>query len=98
MRAVISVALERKAISVRLTFKSARFNETYLAHIKPEFWWQSCVENTPLGSAVDNNVVVVVPHTARNIDPGEPANMNVLLAFEWTQASPQSVCLNDVAS
>ena len=28
------------------------------------------------------------------IDPGEPANMRVLLVFEWTKADPQSLCLH----
>ena len=37
-------------------------------------------------------------HTARAIDPGDPLNIMFLLAFEWIQASPQSVCSNDVAS
>ena len=36
-------------------------------------------------------------HTVSEIDPGEPVNMNFLLAFEWTQAAPQSFWLNDVA-
>ena len=37
-------------------------------------------------------------HTEREIDPGEPANINVLLASECTQSEVQSVCANDVAS
>ena len=37
-------------------------------------------------------------HAVRGIDPEEPANMLVLLAFEWTQAAPQSFHLNDIAS
>ena len=37
-------------------------------------------------------------HTVREIDPGEPSNMRCLLAFERTQARPQSFCLNDFAS
>ena len=41
---------------------------------------------------------VVCVHTVREIDPGDASNINSLLAFEWTQATPQSVCLNDVAS
>ena len=36
-------------------------------------------------------------HTVSDIDPDEPANIELLLAFEWTQAAPQSFCLNDVA-
>ena len=31
------------------------------------------------------------------IDPGEPENISFLLAFDWTQAAPQSFCLNDFA-
>ena len=41
---------------------------------------------------------VVCVHSNGDIDPGDPANMSLLLAFEWTQASPQSFCLNDLAS
>ena len=37
-------------------------------------------------------------HTVRDIEPGESENMLPFLALEWTQADPQSVCLNDVAS
>ena len=37
-------------------------------------------------------------HAVRGIDPDEPAKMFVLLAFEWTQAAPQSFCVNEVAS
>ena len=33
----------------------------------------------------------------RNINPCEPLNMSFLIAFESSQASPQSCCLNDVA-
>ena len=36
-------------------------------------------------------------HTVCEIDPGEPTNMSCMLAFEWTQAAPQSFCVNDVA-
>ena len=36
-------------------------------------------------------------HTVADIDPGEPSNMAVLLAFEWTQAAPQRFCVNDLA-
>ena len=37
-------------------------------------------------------------HVVCEIDPDEPANMVVLLAFEWTQAAPQSFRLNNFAS
>ena len=33
-----------------------------------------------------------------DIEPDELANMDDFVAFEWTQAAPQRVCLNDVAS
>ena len=36
--------------------------------------------------------------TMRDIEPDEPANMRIFLAFERTQATPQSFCRNDVAS
>ena len=36
-------------------------------------------------------------HTVRDIDPGEPSKILSLVAFEWTQADPQSCCSNDVA-
>ena len=39
------------------------------------------------------NVDVVHP----DIDPDEPSNMRFFLAFEWTQAAPQSFFLNDFA-
>ena len=42
--------------------------------------------------------VVANVHTVRDIDPDEPLNMSFLLALDWTQAAPQSSCLNDVAS
>ena len=32
-----------------------------------------------------------------DIDPDDPVNMSYLLASEWTQAAPQSFCLNDAA-
>ena len=41
--------------------------------------------------------VAADPHTTREIDPDEPANMPFLLAFELTQAAPQRFCLNDFA-
>ena len=34
-------------------------------------------------------------HTCVDIEPKEPTNMACLLAFDRTQASPQSLCLND---
>ena len=37
-------------------------------------------------------------HTFRDIDPRDAVNMAFLLAVERTQASPQSFCLNDIAS
>ena len=39
-------------------------------------------------------------HAVRDIDPDGPANINMsfLLAFELTQAIPQSFCLNEAAS
>ena len=37
-------------------------------------------------------------HTVCDIDPGERSNMSLLLACAWTQAAPQSSCLNDAAS
>ena len=37
-------------------------------------------------------------HTSDDIDPNDPVNMAFLVAFEWTQASPQSLCWNEVAS
>ena len=37
------------------------------------------------------------PHTV-DIEPGEFLNMSVIVALEWTHASPQRVWLNDVAS
>ena len=36
-------------------------------------------------------------HTVSDTDPDESSNMSSLLALDWTQAAPQSVCLNDVA-
>ena len=41
--------------------------------------------------------VVASVHTVRDIDPEEPTNRSILLAFEWTQPAPQSDSLNDVA-
>ena len=31
------------------------------------------------------------------MDPCEPSNMRSFVAFEWTQAAPQSLRVNDVA-
>ena len=36
-------------------------------------------------------------HTVTGIDPDEPINIPILLAFECTQAAPQSLRLNDAA-
>ena len=47
---------------------------------------------------VSLRVVVVTVHTAIDIDPYEPSNIISLLAFEFTQAVPQSFRLNDIAS
>ena len=44
-----------------------------------------------------NTEIVVMPIGVHDIDPGEPLNMKFLVAFEWTQAAPQSCCLNEVA-
>ena len=41
--------------------------------------------------------VVVKLHPCDEIDPNAPVNMSFLLAFERTQAAPQSFCLNDAA-
>ena len=40
---------------------------------------------------------VVVEHAVCDMDPGEPANIRILLAFEWTQAAPQSCRFKDIA-
>ena len=51
----------------------------------------------------ENNDIVVMAtvrkdlHSVRDIDPGEPSNIISFVAFECTQAAPQSLCLNDVA-
>ena len=37
------------------------------------------------------------PHTVGDIEPDERSNIWLLLAFEWTQAAPQSVCRKDVS-
>ena len=42
--------------------------------------------------------VEAAAHTVSEIDPGEPANMNFLLAFESTQTAPQSFWLKEFAS
>ena len=67
------------------------------------------LEQSPLGdnwrhastaawsSVVDENGGVVVVQAVSDIDPDEPINMFFLLAFELTQAAPQSFCLNDAA-
>ena len=55
------------------------------------------------GDEIASEVIVVVnnvvlSHTAVGIDPEEPPNMRRLSAFEWTQATPQSICSKDAAS
>ena len=50
-----------------------------------------------MSSALDDNGDVNV-HTVCDIDPDEPVNMSVLLAFELTQSTPHNFCLNDNAS
>ena len=47
-------------------------------------------------ASVVNGVGVDV-HSVCDIDPDVPANMRVFIAFELTQAAPQSSCLKDVA-
>ena len=36
-------------------------------------------------------------HIGRDIDPDDPSNISLLVAFELTQLRPQSLCLNDPA-
>ena len=43
------------------------------------------------------SVVGADVQTVCDIDPEELSNMLLLLALEWTQATSQSLCLNDVA-
>ena len=45
----------------------------------------------------ENAEGLVFVHTVLEMDPGEPSNMTVLLAFEWTQGASQSFRLNDFA-
>ena len=45
----------------------------------------------------EGKTVNVPVHSFRNIDPPEPVNISILLAFEFTQTTRQSCCLNDVA-
>ena len=45
----------------------------------------------------ENAEGVVFVHTVLDIDPAEPSNIAVLLAFEWTQGASQSFRLNDFA-
>ena len=53
----------------------------------------------PSSSALDENAeVVVVVQTVCDIDPDDPLNMNLLLAFQSAQSAPQSCWLNDDAS
>ena len=44
-----------------------------------------------------NNVVTAVQNS-RDIDPNEPTNMSNFVAFDCTQAAPQRLRLNEVAS
>ena len=37
-------------------------------------------------------------HTVGDTDPGVPANLKAFVAWELTQAGPQSVCLKDFAT
>ena len=52
-----------------------------------------------LSSKLDcgENAEMAVVHTVLDIDPDEPANMTFFVAFEWTQALPQSCRLNTIA-
>ena len=52
----------------------------------------------PLSSVLDcgENAEVIV-RAVYDIEPDEPANKTVFLAFEWTQVSPQSFCWNNIA-
>ena len=43
-------------------------------------------------------LALVLVHIIWDIDPDEPANMLILVAFEYTQVVPQSSCLNILAS
>ena len=45
----------------------------------------------------DTGELVVCMHTVLDIDPDEPENIAVLFALEYTQAAPQSWCLNNIA-
>ena len=38
----------------------------------------------------------LVVHTVLDIDPNDPANIPVLIAFELTQPGPQSFCVKDL--
>ena len=59
--------------------------------------WAAAVTNPRVKVVVSLCVVVVAVHAARGIDPYELSNIIPLLAFEFTQAVPDSFCLNDVA-
>ena len=60
-----------------------------------------CGEKTAVGRGeaglAEGKTVNVPVHSFRNIDPPEPVNISILLDPEFTQASRQSLCLNDVA-
>ena len=60
-----------------------------------------CVEKTAVGRGevglAEGETVNVPVHSFRNIDTPEPVNISILLAFEFTQITRQSCCLNDVA-
>ena len=53
-----------------------------------------CGENTGM---VVTAMVGATVHIVRDIPPDAPSNMCTLAVFEWTHATPQSWCLNDVA-
>ena len=51
----------------------------------------------PERCALDFGEKVVAVHTVLEIDPGEPSNMAVCVALEWTHADPQRLRLKTVA-
>ena len=55
------------------------------------------IDNTNLGAAGLNTGVGANVCPVRIIDPDDPANILLLLAFELTQAAPRSSWLNDFA-
>ena len=54
-------------------------------------------ENTRVVLDFGENAEVVAAHTVCDIDPDDPSNIKLLLAFEWTQAAPHIFRLNDTA-